>query len=94
MARPPLSEADGEHCIVYLLDKTLPWNDRVAAAESLMWYLSPRATVALFQVLNDPTEEEWMRQEAAASLGSLWIELGVDYEQLRRVPDQYVQDTL
>ena len=36
MGREPLSESDGELCIRYLLDRTLPWNDRVAAAESLM----------------------------------------------------------
>jgi HEAT repeat protein len=86
-----LSEADGELCIGYLFDKKLPWNDRCAAAESLMWYRSTRACVALFQVLMDPTEEEWMREEAVASLGSLWTVLGINYEQLARIPDKYVK---
>jgi hypothetical protein len=94
MGRAPLSEADGELCIGYLLDKSLPWNDRLAAVESLMWYLSPRASDALFQVLLDPTEEDWMRKEAAGSLGSIWVELGADYERLRKIPDRYIQDVL
>jgi hypothetical protein len=35
-----------------------------------------------------------MREEAAGSLGSIWVELGVDYEQLRKIPDRYLPDVL
>ena len=78
---------DGDACIRLLRNKTEPEQDRVAAAESLMHFPRQEAIDALWDVLMDETDDEHIREEAAGSLGTLWIELGIDYERLVLVPE-------
>ena len=81
---------DGEVCIKLLLDSETDPADRLAAAESLMHYPKSQACDALFTVTMDEGEEEWLREEATGSLGSLWCEMGIDYKRLFRLPKHYL----
>ena len=85
---------DGEICVGLLLDKATPPVDRLAAAESLMHYPKPQACDALFRVTMDESEEQGLRHEAAGSLGSLWCELGIQYERLAVLPLVYLLEAV
>ncbi|MEQ9498094.1 MAG: hypothetical protein RIT81_14580 [Deltaproteobacteria bacterium] len=85
---------DGKRCIDVLLDKTAEEVDRMAAAESLMYFQDSRACGALWQVVSDPTEEDELREEAAGSLGTLWMELGIDYDRLSLIPERFLREAL
>ena len=77
---------DGESCIGLILNKENPSAERLAAAESLMYYPASQACDALFLVAMDESEEQRLREEAASSLGCLWCELGIDYDRLSVLP--------
>ena len=77
-----LSAEDCVKCINYLLDKKKEGHTRVAAAESLMYCSGQNAKDALFQVLQDQNELDYIREEAAGSLGTLWAESEIEYEKL------------
>ncbi|MEQ9488861.1 MAG: hypothetical protein RIM72_07700 [Alphaproteobacteria bacterium] len=85
---------DGERCIEVLLDKAAKEVDRMAAAESLMHFEDSCACGALWQVVSDPTEDDELRGEAAGSLGTLWLELGIDYKRLSLLPDRFLPEAL
>ncbi|MCB9233374.1 MAG: hypothetical protein H6581_17085 [Bacteroidia bacterium] len=78
-----------EICIRLLLDKNALEADRMAATESLSWCNSASAQDALFQVILDEEEMDHLREEAAASLGSLWTESGIDYSRLAQIPERF-----
>ncbi len=80
-----LSAEDCKKCIGYLLDRFEDANTRVAAAESLMYCIGQAPKDALFKVLMDDSEPDYMREEAAGSLGALWAESGIEYERLIQV---------
>ncbi|MEL4394134.1 hypothetical protein [Shewanella algae] len=79
-----LSAEDCKKCIGYLLDKFEDENTRVAAAESLMYCIGQAPKDALFKVLMDDSEPDYMREEAAGSLGTLWAESEIEYERLSK----------
>ena len=81
---------DGEGCIKLVRDKSTNEADLVAAIESLMHFPTQEACDALFDVVVDDTHDNHIREEAAGSLGTLWIEMGVDYTRLRQVPEQFL----
>ena len=86
---------DGEICISLLLDQATAPADRLAAAESLMYYPKPQACDALFRVTRgDQSEEHGLRREAAGTLGSLWCEIGVQYDRLAVLPFVYLQEAV
>ena len=58
---------DGEACIRLLRNTTATPAGRVAAAESLMHYPKPQACDALFDVVMDESEADYLREEAAGS---------------------------
>ncbi len=80
-----LSKEACKKCIGYLLDKTEEGRDRVAAAESLMYCAGQNVIDALFQVLQDEEEPNYIREEAAGSLGTLWGESEIEYEKLIQI---------
>lgn len=80
-----LNHDDCKKCIRYLLDKTEDGHTRVAAAESLMYCSGSYAKEALFQVLQDESELDYIREEAAGSLGTLWAETGIDYDKIVQI---------
>lgn len=81
-----------KHCIGCLLDKEEHWVERLAAAESLAHCSGHSVERALFQVLLDETEPDYLREEAATSLGSIWIESGIDYEMLVQIPQPLLDE--
>jgi hypothetical protein len=84
---------DCKICVEILLNQEAPPNDRLAAAESLMHCSRYGPTKdALFQVMCDETEEDWLREECAGSLGSVFAEIGIDYEMLLKTPDKYLRE--
>lgn len=85
---------DGEICVKLLLDKGTDPADRLAAAESLMHYPKSQACDALFSVAMDDSEEEWLREEAAGSLGGLWCEMGIDYARIGKLPKHYLIESV
>ena len=89
-----LSKQDCEKCICYLLDKTEEGHTRVAAAESLMYCSGQNAKDVLFQVLQDESELDYIREEAAGSLGTLWAESEIDYEQLIQIEPPLLDEVI
>lgn len=89
-----LSNEDCEKCVAYLLDKFEDGHTRVAAAESLMYCSGQKAKDALFHVLQDETEPDFIREEAAGSLGALWAESEIDYERLVQIKPPLLDEVL
>ncbi|WP_139122470.1 hypothetical protein [Veronia pacifica] len=89
-----LSTEDCENCISYLLDRSEDANTRVAAAESLMYCIGQAPKDALFKVLMDDSEPDYMREEAAGSLGTLWAESEIEYERLIKIPPPLLDEVL
>ncbi len=88
------SDIDGKYCCGVLLDRSADERDRVGAAEALMYFVDPSACDALWQVLVDESEDDNIREEAAGSRGSLWLQLGVDYSRLAKIPARFLNDAL
>ncbi len=89
-----LSAEDCDKCVVYLLDRSEDGNTRVAAAESLMYCSGQAAKDALFEVLMDDSEPDYMREEAAGSLGTLWAESEIEYERLVQIQPPLLDEVL
>ncbi|MEQ5836375.1 hypothetical protein [Marinobacter sp. NFXS9] len=89
-----LSTEDCKKCIRYLLDRSEDANTRVAAADSLMYCVGQAPKDALFQILMDDSEPDYMREEAAGSLGSLWAESGIEYERLIQIHPPLLDEVL
>lgn len=89
-----LSKEDCEKCIGYLLDKKEEGHTRVAAAESLMYCSGQNAKDVLYQVLQDETEPDYIREEAAGSLGTLWAESEIEYERIINIKPPLLDEVL
>jgi hypothetical protein len=89
-----LSPEDCRKCIDLLLDKSAPGNDRVAASDSLMDCNTQEAKAALFQVVIDENEVDYMREEAAGTLGTLWAESEIDYEWIVQIPPPFLDEVV
>lgn len=89
-----LSAEDCKKCIGYLLDRSEDANTRVAAAESLMYCSGQAPKDALFKVLMDDSEPDYMREEAAGSLGTLWAESEIEYERLIQIHPALLDEIL
>ncbi|MCG7489503.1 hypothetical protein MHN79_08365 [Vibrio sp. Of14-4] len=89
-----LSSEDCEICIRYFLDRSEDANTRVAAAERLMYCIGQTPKDALFKVLVDDSEPDYIREEAAGSLGSLWAESEVEYERLIQIQPPLLDEVL
>ena len=85
---------DGNACIRLLKNKDASEQHRVAAAENLMRFPTPEAADALWEISTDRSEREGLREEAAGSLGTLWIEVGIDYSRLVRLPDSLLSEVV
>ncbi len=89
-----LSHKDSRACIALLLDDTVDESERIAAAESLMYSLEQDAKDALFQIVMDESCPDDLREEAAGSLGSLWVESGIEYERLRQIVPPFLDEAV
>ena len=82
-------------CVDYLLDKQIDDDGRIAAAESLRFCRCQEAKDALFHVLIDESEPDYLRSEAAYSLGQIWDETHIEYGRLVRLMDSpYLNEVL
>ena len=80
---------DGEKCIELVRDKSTNEVNLIGAIESLMYFPTPAACDALFDIVIDEFYEKLIREEAAGTLGSVWIELGLDYKKIKLIPKQF-----
>jgi hypothetical protein len=75
-----------------LLDDAMPFITRKAAAAKLAQYPTEVAAKILFGVAMDESEPSALRIEAAAGLGVVWSELGVDPSKWMRLPQHLRQE--
>src|ERR1700722_13828456 len=83
-----------KQCIKYLLDKSEDGHTRVAAAESLMHCNTDEAKQALFRIVADESEPDYLREEAAVSLGARWGESEIDYDRLVQIPSRLLDEVV
>lgn len=96
----PLQKYFGHHkhdedvCIQVLFDRTRTIHDRSVAAESLYTGQTPTASAALLRFILDDTQEAALREEAASTLGAIYRVVGIDHQELEKMPDHYRDEVL
>jgi hypothetical protein len=85
---------DEAACIRVLFDRTQPLHERGAAAESLYTGKTPTATAALLQLILDETEDSFIREAAATTLGQIYSVIGCDLRALQLIPSPYNHEVL
>ncbi len=85
---------DGEKCIELLKDKSLGLADRIAAAESLIYYPKQQSYDALKNIIIDDSEESELREEAVECLGYLCYEMGINQKHLNSIPEPYKSEVI
>ena len=83
---------DGEKCIELIRNSETDVADLIGAIESLMWHPCQDSCDALFELIMDESHEEYVRKEAAGSLGTLWIEMGVDRDRIKLIPSKFMHE--
>ena len=83
---------DGAACIKLVRDRSTGEADLIAAIESLMWHPTQESCDVLFDVVMDKSRGDFVREEAAGSLGTLWIEMGVDLDRIKMIPKEYIAE--
>ena len=92
-----ISKPDCEACLKllqeYLLGSVDPKEeDLIAVVESLAWCDSPKVKDTLFKIIISESELDYLREEAAESLGAIWAESEIDYDYLVQIPTQYIAE--
>ncbi len=59
-----------------------------------MYCNTEEAKAALFQVIIDESEVEYMREEASGTLGTLWAESEIDYERIIKIPLLFLDEVI
>jgi hypothetical protein len=85
--------AHGGHVAMgVLLDNAMPFITRKAAALKLGQYPTEATVKVLFGVAMDEEEPMALREEAAAALGVVWSDSGLDRSLWRRLPVDLQQE--
>lgn len=83
-----LGANSGHTAMGVVLDGTMPFVTRKAAASKLSQYPIQAVSDVLFSIAMNDRESGALREEAAASLGTIWAEMGVDEARLGQLPEE------